>query len=55
MPVIINEVEVISPPPSRAETVTTQPVNLPPAGPTPRDVYWVTRKLLERQARLHAR
>jgi hypothetical protein len=55
MPIIINEIEVIAPPPTREEVRNNEPVNLPPAGPTPRDLYWVTRKLIERQLRSHAR
>lgn len=55
MPIIINEVEVIAPPPTREEIRNNAEVNLPPAGPTPRDLYWVTRKLMERQIRLQAR
>lgn len=55
MPIIINEIEVIAAPPTREEVRTREPVNLPPAGPTPRDLYWVTRKLIERQLRSHAR
>ncbi|HEY9818631.1 MAG TPA: hypothetical protein V6D20_22900 [Candidatus Obscuribacterales bacterium] len=55
MPIIINDMEVIAPPPSPGEVHSTEPVNLPPPGPTPRDLYWVTRKLMERQMRLYAR
>ena len=55
MPIIINDVKVIAPPPSRQEQRHTDPANLPPTGPTPRDIYWVTRKLMERQLRSHAR
>lgn len=55
MPIIINEVEVIAPPPSREAIRNTEPVNLPPAGPTARDIYWVTRKLIERQLRSQSR
>ncbi|MBM0740395.1 hypothetical protein JOY44_01975 [Phormidium sp. CLA17] len=55
MPIIINEIEVIAPPPSRAESRNTESVNLSPAGPTPRDIYWVTRKLMERQLRSQSR
>lgn len=54
MPVIINEVEVIAPPPSAAEGPRTTPENSRPPGPTPLDIYWTTRKIMERQARLHA-
>lgn len=55
MPVIINEVEVIAPPP-RPETVQQRnPEQVPPAGPTPHDIYRVTRKLMERRLRLQAR
>jgi hypothetical protein len=54
MAIIINDIEVIAQPPSREELRNTEPVNLPPAGPTPRDIYWVTRKLIERQLRSHA-
>ena len=55
MPVIINEIEVIAPPPSRSEVKETAPANLPPTGPTPRDIYWVNRKLMARQMRVAAR
>lgn len=55
MPVIINEVEVIAPPPTRQELRSAPPETIKPPGPTPRDIYWVTRKLLERRVRLQAR
>ena len=54
MPIIINDVEVIAPPPSRQDQRQTAPSNLPPVGPTPRDIYWVNRQLIARQVRLHA-
>jgi hypothetical protein len=55
MPVIINEIEIIAPPPSRQEIRNSDPVNLPPPGPTPRDIYWVNRQMMSRQLRVHAR
>lgn len=54
MSVIINELEVIAPPPSREEVRETMPQNLPQAGPTPEDIYWVLRRLVERELRLQA-
>lgn len=55
MPVIINEVEVIAPPPGREELRHASPETTKPVGPTPRDIYWAVRKLLERRLRLEAR
>jgi len=56
MPVIINELDVIAPPQQPADQQPqTQAAPVKAAGPTPRDVYWVTRKLLERRLRLQAR
>ncbi len=54
MPIAINEVEVIAPPSDREGILNTAPDDLPPADLTPRDIYWVTRKLIERQMRLRA-
>ncbi len=55
MPVIINEIEVIAPPPSREQQRDTNVTNMKPPGPTPADIYWVTRRLIERRLRLAAR
>ncbi len=55
MSIIINEVEVIAPPPSRQDQRQTAPENLPTVGPTPRDIYWVNRQLTSRKLRLQAR
>jgi hypothetical protein len=55
MPVIINEVEVIAPPPSATEGRPTSPEANQTPGPTPLDIYWTVRKVMERQMRLHAR
>lgn len=55
MSVIVNEIEVVAPPPNPEE-------NQPPdseVGPGPtltaHDLYWIKRKLAERQTRLAAR
>ncbi|MEM6253932.1 MAG: hypothetical protein AAF821_13515 [Cyanobacteria bacterium P01_D01_bin.156] len=55
MAIIINDVDVIAPSPSREDVRHAAPANVPPAGPTPRDIYWVTRKLMARQLRSQAR
>jgi len=55
MPIIINDIEVIAPPPNPTGQGKVEPVNRPPKGPTPQDIYWVNRKLLTRQLRVHAR
>ncbi|MEX1020444.1 MAG: hypothetical protein WDZ49_12345 [Litorilinea sp.] len=55
MPVIVNEVEVIAPPPTQSDQKEKSTENMKPPGPTPNDIYWVTRKLLERRVRLLAR
>lgn len=55
MPVIINELEVIAPPPNKDKTLNDSAMNIKPPGPTPEDLYWATRKLLERKVRLQAR
>jgi len=55
MTIIVNEIEVIAPPPGREEIFNAVPGNLSPAGPTPRDIYWVKRKLIERHLRSQAR
>jgi len=55
MPVIINEVEVIAPPPPRDQLRNINAENIRPPGPTPADIYRVTRKLIERRMRLVAR
>ena len=54
MNVVINELEVVAPPPPTKE-MRTAPENRPPLGVTPRDLYWVTRKQIERQVRSQAR
>ena len=55
MPVIINEVEVIAPPPPKEQQRDMNAANVKPPGPTPADIYRVTRKLIERRLRLQAR
>lgn len=55
MPVIINELEVIAPPPNRDDVKDESAQNIKPPGPTPEDIYWATRKLTERRLRLSAR
>jgi hypothetical protein len=54
MPVIINEVEVITPPPAREQAQNPNPQNRPQIGPTPADIARVIRKFAERRARLHS-
>lgn len=54
MNIVINELEVVAPPPS-PQQARTAPENRPPTGVTPRDLYWVTRKQVERQLRSQAR
>ena len=56
MQVIVNELEVIAVPPSNgASTDGASGTGGNPPGPTPRDIYWVNRKLNERRLRLKAR
>ena len=55
MPIIINEVAVIAPPLHQEVATTGEVLNTKPPGPTPRDLYWTVRKLMERQIRLQAR
>jgi hypothetical protein len=55
MPIIINEVSVIAPPTPTETTPIAEEGNTKPPGPTPRDLYWTVRKLMERQIRLYAR
>jgi hypothetical protein len=54
MNIVINELEVVAPPPG-PQANQTPPENRPPVGVTPRDLYWVTRKQVERQLRSQAR
>jgi hypothetical protein len=54
MPVIINEVEVIAPPPAREQSQNPNPQNRPQMGPTPADIQQVIRKFVERRLRLRA-
>lgn len=54
MNIVVNELEVVAPPPSPAEN-RTKPENRPTPGVTPRDLYWVTRQQVERQLRSQAR
>ena len=55
MSVIINEVEVIASPPTGEAVSTANSANPQPSGPTPQDLYWAMRKLIERRVRLQAR
>ncbi|MFQ6027667.1 MAG: hypothetical protein ACE5Q6_09265 [Dehalococcoidia bacterium] len=55
MPIIINEVEVIAPPPDREAVRDESPENIKAPGPTPHDIFWTMRRLIERQVRLQAR
>jgi hypothetical protein len=55
MAVIINEVEVIAPPPPREQAPQGNAQTIKPPGPTPHDIDRVTRKLDARRARLQAR
>ena len=56
MQVIVNEMEVIAePPPNGAGAEASSGTGGNPPGPTPRDIYWVNRKLVERRLRLKAR
>lgn len=54
MPVIINEVEVIAPPPAREQSQNPNPHNRPQTGPTAVDIQQVIRKFIERRLRLWA-
>ena len=54
MPVVINELEVVAPPPSQQEVRQTPPQNLPTSGIKPEDIRAVIRKFAERRLRLHA-
>lgn len=53
MNIVINELEVVAPPPSPAQN-RTPPENRPDPGVTPRDLYRVTRRQVERQLRSRA-
>lgn len=54
MPVIINELEVIVPPPAREKAQNPSAQNRPQPGPTPADIQQVMRKFVERRQRLQA-
>lgn len=54
MTVIVNEVEVIVDPPTPEDIKSGKSESIT-SSPTPHDIYWVTRKLLERRSRLYAR
>ena len=60
MPLIINEVEVISAAPESESAAQANQTSAPPrpplkAPPAPKAEYWVLRKLTERRLRLWAR
>ena len=52
MTVIINELEVIAPPPQERLAQERRAENTPPPGPTPEDIYRVVRQQLLRQLRI---
>jgi hypothetical protein len=54
MPIIINEIEVIAPPPAREQVQNPNAQNRPQLGPTPADIRRVIRRLVERRLRLWA-
>ena len=56
MPVVINDLEVIAPPPRDPQQEAQEPrrKTRPQPGPTPEDIYLVMRRMALRQLRLHA-
>ncbi len=55
MKVVVNEMELISPAPTPEVAPNIEPPKVETPGPTPHDIYWVTRQLTERRLRLQAR
>ena len=55
MPIIINELEVIAPPPAPEKIAQTAEQAHPQLGPRPTDIHRVTRKFMQRRYRLQAR
>ncbi len=55
MPIIINEFEVITPPPAPDKITKTSQQPRPQLGPRPADIHRVTRKFMQRKHRLQAR
>lgn len=52
--IVINETEVLAPPPTPAEARATPPERLPPTGLTPQDLRRAMRREALRRARLQA-
>ena len=55
MPVIVNEIEVIAPPPKSGASQQEDPPQREKTNLTPHELYWIKRKISERRTRLAAR